>query len=73
MASLYVGHTFGTLPEGGAFESPFVCLWLYRDGRVVGCELFEPENLDRARARFEELRAADSKYDARNSTQPKSG
>jgi ketosteroid isomerase-like protein len=54
--TLYVGHTFGTLPEGGAFESPFVCLWLYRDGRVVGCELFEPEDLDRARARFEELR-----------------
>jgi hypothetical protein len=30
---------------------------LYRGDRAVGAELFEPEDLDVARARFEELRA----------------
>jgi hypothetical protein len=29
---------------------------LYRGDRLVGVEMFEPEDLDRARARFEELR-----------------
>jgi class 3 adenylate cyclase/tetratricopeptide (TPR) repeat protein/ketosteroid isomerase-like protein len=55
--SLGVGRLFGTLVDGGPFESVFVRLSVYRGGRVVGIELFEIEDLDRARARFEELRA----------------
>jgi hypothetical protein len=50
-----MGHTFGTLAGGGAFESVYVSLWLYRGGRPAALERFEPEDLDRARARFEEL------------------
>jgi len=33
-----------------------VRIMLYRGDRLVGVEMFEPEDLDRARARFEELR-----------------
>jgi hypothetical protein len=33
-----------------------VALARYRDDGYVGLELFEPDDLDRARARFEELR-----------------
>ena len=54
--SLGVGRMFGTLLEGGEFESVFVRLNVYRDGRVVGTELFEVDDLERAKARFEELR-----------------
>jgi ketosteroid isomerase-like protein len=54
--SLAIGRTFGTLAEGGEFESVFARLLLYRDGRLGAVELFEPEHLDAARARFEELR-----------------
>jgi ketosteroid isomerase-like protein len=53
---LSVGHLFGTLLGGGAFESGWVSLCRYRDGRIAGLELFEPEDLDRAQARFDELR-----------------
>jgi hypothetical protein len=55
-AILSVSHAFGTLPEGGAFESVFVNLIHLERGRPVGVEVFELENLDVARARFEELR-----------------
>jgi hypothetical protein len=54
--SLGVAHRFGTLAEGGTFESVFVQLTVYRGSRFVGVELFEPEDLDLARARFEALR-----------------
>ena len=54
--TLTVGRMFGTLADGGDFESVFVRLNLYRDGRIVGVELFEVEDLEVARARFEELR-----------------
>ena len=54
--ALYVGHTFGTLTEGGEFESVFVVIVLYGSERLAGAELFELEDLDRARARFAELR-----------------
>jgi len=54
--ALAVGHTFGTLPEGGAFEFFPVTLALFQGDRFVGGELFELEDLDAARARFEELR-----------------
>ena len=53
---LAMTHTFGTLADGGEFELVYVWLELFRRGRVVGQELFEPEDLDVARARFEELR-----------------
>jgi class 3 adenylate cyclase/ketosteroid isomerase-like protein len=55
-AMVSVSHAFGTLPEGGAFESVFVNLIHLERGRPVGVEVFELENLDVARARFEELR-----------------
>jgi ketosteroid isomerase-like protein len=55
--SLAMGHTFGTLAGGGAFESVYLSLWHYRDGRPVALERFEPDDLELARARFEELRA----------------
>jgi class 3 adenylate cyclase len=57
-ASLTVGRMFGSLHHGGEFEIPFVRLNLYRDGRQVGTELFELEDLELARARFEALRPA---------------
>jgi hypothetical protein len=53
---LAVGRTFGTLTEGGEFESLYVRLSLYQRDRYVGLELFDLEDLDVARARFEELR-----------------
>jgi ketosteroid isomerase-like protein len=55
---LSVARTFGTLTTGGEFESVFVRLAMYRDGRMVTVEQFELEDLDVARARFEELRTA---------------
>ena len=56
--SLNVGRLYGTLIDGGEFESVFVRLGLYRGGQYVGTELFEIEDLDVARARFEQLRPA---------------
>jgi len=55
-ANLSTVRMFGTLTDGGAFESFVVRLAWFRDDRIVGQELFEPEGLDAARARFEELR-----------------
>ena len=55
--SLAMGHSFGTLAGGGEFESVFLSLWLYRGGRSVALERFEPDDLDLALARFEEFRA----------------
>src|SRR5262249_49431854 len=52
-----VGHTFGTLAEGGAFEFVWAQVGVHQGGRLVAAELFEVEDVDRARARFEELRA----------------
>jgi hypothetical protein len=47
---------FGTLRDGGgAFESPFVRINRYEDGRNVGVEMFELEDLARATERFAEL------------------
>jgi len=53
---LDVGRIFGTLAGGGAFESPFVRVSSFRDGRIIGAELFEIDDLDAARKRFEQLR-----------------
>ena len=56
-AVLHVDHVVGTLAEGGAFEQVFVMLAWFRGDRLAGAEVFELEDLDRARARFEALRA----------------
>jgi hypothetical protein len=53
-AALMVAHNFGTLADGGAFENIFVQIW---SPDTVDVELFELDDLDSARARFEELRA----------------
>jgi ketosteroid isomerase-like protein len=47
---------FGTLRDGGAFESPNVSVPIVADGRITRLEMFEPEHVDAALARFEELR-----------------
>ena len=45
--------------EGGAFESPFVCVGEFgADGRFVRADFYDPHHLDRALARFEEIRAS---------------
>jgi len=48
----------GTLPEGGEFESDYLMLFTTARGRVSRLEYFEPEAVDAALARFEELRPA---------------
>jgi class 3 adenylate cyclase/ketosteroid isomerase-like protein len=50
-AFLSVYHNFGTLEDGGAFEAVFVVV----AGPCV-TEVYEPEDLELARARFEALR-----------------
>ncbi len=54
--AIAVAHWFGHLAGGGEFESVFVQLGRYEAGRLAGVEIFEIDDLDRARARFEELR-----------------
>jgi hypothetical protein len=54
--TLAVGRSQGTLATGGAFETLFARIQHYADSRYTGIELFEIEDLDRARARFVELR-----------------
>jgi SnoaL-like domain len=54
--ALSLGRTFGTLREGGEFESVYLRIVLHRGDRLVAIEMFEPEDLAVARARFEELR-----------------
>jgi len=46
---------WGTNREGGAFEIMTAAMVCYRDGRVAGLEVWEPEDLDAAVARFEGL------------------
>jgi hypothetical protein len=60
---LRAGSTFGTLADGGEFELVYVWLDSFQGDRVVGMELFEPEHLDVAPARFEELRPRTSDGD----------
>jgi tetratricopeptide (TPR) repeat protein len=58
-ALLSMNRGSGTLAGGGGeFEQFYAFLSLHHGGRVVGLEFFEPEDLDRARARFAELRAS---------------
>jgi ketosteroid isomerase-like protein len=51
--SLCVAQTSGTDAEGGEFSTPYIQLMLFRDGRPFQVELFELDDLDQARARFE--------------------
>jgi len=53
---LAMTHTFGTLTDGGDFELVYILLAPFQGDRLVGVEFFEPEDLEVARARFEELR-----------------
>jgi class 3 adenylate cyclase len=53
-----VGRLFGTLRDGGPFEDMFVAVFCTGHGRITYYEVFEPEEVDRALARFEELRPA---------------
>jgi hypothetical protein len=62
--SLSVGRMFGTLADGGMFESVFVRLTVFADGRGIGAELFEIEDLELARARFDELRSIEPRHSA---------
>jgi ketosteroid isomerase-like protein len=56
---LAVNRAFGTLAVGGGeFEQVYAVVALHHGGRLIGLEFFEPEDLERARARFEELRQA---------------
>jgi ketosteroid isomerase-like protein len=48
----------GTVQDGGPFESVTVVLETTRDGRMTRHEMFDIEDLDRALARFAELRPA---------------
>jgi len=59
--ALCVNRTFGTLNDGGTFESVFCTLVLYGDQGPVTVEAFELEDLERARARFAELSGARSR------------
>jgi hypothetical protein len=52
---VFVNRTAGRNLEGGEFESVFVVLQAYRDERVSRLELFEPEDVRTALARFEVL------------------
>jgi hypothetical protein len=53
---LEVVRNFGTLRDGGEFESVYVRITQHRGDRLAAIEMFEPEHLDLARARFEKLR-----------------
>ncbi len=55
---LYVCRWFGTNAEGGEFDAVYVCLGLAHGDRPVGLEIFELEDLEAARTRFEGLRRA---------------
>jgi hypothetical protein len=55
--TLSIGHSFGTLADGGAYESVYVMIMVYQPEGIAGAELFELEALEQAKARFAELRA----------------
>jgi ketosteroid isomerase-like protein len=52
------GSTWLGTRDGGAFESPFVTVSEHdADGRFVRTDFYDPQHLDRALARLEEIRA----------------
>jgi class 3 adenylate cyclase len=54
-ASLAVARCFGKLAGGGEVESVFLRLIMHRDGCVARVEMFELDDFEVAKARFEEL------------------
>lgn len=56
-AALTVVRRYGTLREGGEFESEYLEVFGVRDGRVTHLELYELNDLERAIARTTELNA----------------
>jgi hypothetical protein len=55
---LTVARTFGTLFQGGEFETVLIYLASDRGDRILGAEVFELEDVDAARARFAALAAS---------------
>ena len=55
--TLSIAHSFGTLADGGAFESVYAMIMLYGPDGMRGVELFEVDDLEAAKARFAELGA----------------
>ncbi|MFT5441434.1 MAG: hypothetical protein ACI8W3_000475 [Myxococcota bacterium] len=53
----------GVNAEEGEFDSIFLVIHLYRDGKLARMKYFELKHLDAALARFEELSADRSKPD----------
>jgi hypothetical protein len=59
--AITVVHRKGTVPDGGGdFESEYLYLYLVAQGRIARIEVFEMDALDKALARFEELRPQSS-------------
>jgi hypothetical protein len=55
--AISVVRRIGSIPDGGgAFESEYLYLYLVARGRITRIEMFEPDHLDAALARFEERR-----------------
>jgi hypothetical protein len=54
--TLYVCRWFGTNSVGGEFDAVYVCLALAGGDRPIGLEIYELDDLDDARVRFEALR-----------------
>src|SRR5439155_731433 len=54
--SVSLVRLFGTLRDGGAFESPNLTVTIVAAGRLSRLEMFELEHVDAALARFAELR-----------------
>ena len=53
--TLSIARSDGTRADGGAFESVYAMIMLFRGDRMAGVELFELDDLDAARARFAAL------------------
>ncbi len=58
-AGVYTARRFGTLPDGGAFESDFLVVATVEDGRSTRVEIFEIDAADAALARFAALDPVD--------------
>src|SRR5262249_15567958 len=54
--AVVLSRGFGTLRDGGTFENPTVAVQIVAGGRLTRVEVFEPEDVDAALARFAELR-----------------
>ena len=63
--TLSIAHSFGTLADGGAFESVYAMIMLYGPDGMTGVELFEIDDLEAAKSRFAELRVATPPESAR--------